>query len=70
MKNNHKQFLSITPNTGTGVEVVDGDLRYALMQFKRLVKRSNKLTEVHERREFVKPSVARRLILERAMNKK
>lgn len=55
------------------VEVeVKGDISNALKRFKGVVYRSNKMKEVYDRREYMKPSRKRRQVLKQAIyrNKK
>lgn len=58
-----REFLSITPGSPTGVNVVEGNISYALQQWKRKVKDSGIMREVYERKEFLKPSVKRRKVI-------
>jgi ribosomal protein S21 len=53
-------------DTGTAVIVQNGDLNTALRLFKQKVKASNKLREVYNRKEYIKPSVKRRQELDKA----
>lgn len=65
---NKKQKLHQTtlPGNGLGVRVIEGDIAYALKQFKRRVKRSGVLKQTFERAEFTKPSITRRAERSRA----
>jgi len=59
---NKKQKLHQTtvPGNGLAVKVADGDIGYALKQFKRRVKKSGVLQKTFDRAEFTKPSVIKR----------
>ena len=63
MSKERKKLLTTIPSHALGVNVVDGDLGYALRTFKRKVKESGVLRELYDRQEFTKPSRARRKIL-------
>ena len=56
MNKKQKLHQTIVPGNGLGVRVVDRDLRYALKQFKRRVKKSGVLQKTFDRKEFIKPS--------------
>ncbi len=49
------------------VEVRNGDINKALKVFKQKVANSNHITELKERREYLKPSVRKRLQKEKAI---
>lgn len=55
-----KELLSIVPGSSVGSNVVDGDLSYAIRNWKRKVKDDGRLREFYNRREFIKPSARRR----------
>lgn len=59
---NRKQKLhqTIVPGCGNAVHVVDGDIGYAVKQFKRQIKKSGVLQKTFDRKEFTKPSVIAR----------
>tara|TARA_R100000664_G_C2658066_1_gene75555 strand:+ start:166 stop:402 length:237 start_codon:yes stop_codon:yes gene_type:complete len=60
MSRRKKEFLSIAPGNKTGVLVVNGDINFALRQFKRIVKKSGTLFEHKNRTHYTKPSTKRR----------
>lgn len=63
MNKKQKQFDCIRPGTSPGIKVPGTsyhDLLYALRTFKQMVKDSDKLEELRERRYFQKPSAKRR----------
>ena len=66
MKRKEKKFKSILPGAGIGVEVVDGDIAFALSQFRKQVKESGIVKEIYNRRQFTKPSVERRTTMLKA----
>ena len=66
MKLQERKLQVITPGVSLGVQVVDGELHYALKEFKRLIKESNKIQEVYEKRYYTKPSVSKRKMLDNA----
>jgi len=60
-----RKELSECPG-GVCAIVHNGDLQSALQVFRRELKQSNKLAEVYRRKEYEKPSVRRRKILNTA----
>ena len=52
--------------TLVSVEVRAGDIGKALKVFKQKVAKSNHIQELKDRREFLKPSVKKRLLKEKA----
>jgi small subunit ribosomal protein S21 len=62
-----KQFYAIVPGHPNAVNVQEGDLVGALRVWKRNVKDSGLLQELHTRKEYEKPSVARRKARQRAV---
>ncbi len=66
MNLNEKKFQQILPGTGTGVNVLDGDIILAIRQFKKNVKDSEKLKYLFSKRHHVKKSDKRRKELDNA----
>jgi ribosomal protein S21 len=62
MSKKKREFLSISPGNPTGVDVVDGDINYALRVWKRNVKDSGIMYELYKRRDYTKPTTARRKV--------
>jgi small subunit ribosomal protein S21 len=60
MNKKQKMHQTTVPGNGLGVRVTDGDIGYALKQFKRRVKKSAVLQKTFDRAEFTKPSVLKR----------
>ena len=60
MSRRKKEFLSIAPGNKNGVLVVNGDINFALRQFKRIVKKSGTLFNYKNRSHFIKPTTKRR----------
>jgi len=60
MNTNSKKFKSITKSRPTSVTVVDGDISYALRQWKRILKDTNSVVECYDRMHYNKPSTSRR----------
>lgn len=67
MKKQKKMEISLAG--GIGANVVDGDLPDAIRHWKQEVKKSNILVETFERREFIKPSIVKKNILNKAKYK-
>lgn len=67
MKKQKKMKISLAG--GIGANVVDGDLPDAIRHWKQEVKKSNILVETFERREFIKPSIVKKNILNKAKYK-
>ena len=61
-----KKLQTIIPGFSTGVNVVDGDISFAMGEFKRVMKDSNKLLSVYDNRCYVKPSVTKRKMIDTA----
>ena len=60
MSRRKKEFLSISPGNKNGISVVNGDIGFALRQFKRVVKKSGILFDYKNRSHFIKPTTKRR----------
>ena len=60
MSRRKKEFLSISPGNKNGISVVNGDINFALRQFKRVVKKSGTLFNYKNRSHFIKPTTKRR----------
>jgi ribosomal protein S21 len=54
---------------GVGVNVIEGDLSFALRAFRQELKISGKIREVFDRQFFEKKSLKRRKIIEKAKYK-
>ena len=55
-----KKIASVLSGAGCGVKVIDGDLGFALRQWKRDTKNSKKIQSLFERQQYIKPSVLKR----------
>jgi len=66
MNKKQKQHQMIVPGQPMGVKVVNGDFTLALKTWKRKLKFSGILDAVKNEKEYVKPSVQRRRLKERA----
>jgi small subunit ribosomal protein S21 len=69
MNKKQKQHQTVVPGNPLAVNVVGTqreDLGFALKSFKRKVKASGILERIKDRKEFVKPSVAKRKQLQNA----
>lgn len=66
MNKHQKQHQSILPGNATAVNVVNHDLSFALRTWKRKVKSSGVLEATKQRKEFIKPCVAKRTQKQRA----
>lgn len=55
-----KQVESTIPGRLNAIQVVNGDLTFALKKFKKLQKDSAIILDCYERKFYVKPSVAKR----------
>ncbi len=64
-----REFLSILPGCPTGVQVYDGDIVFALKQYKRKVKQYKHIKELYDRREYIKPSISKKLTKNTAIHK-
>ncbi len=51
------------------VDVKNGNIEYALKQYKRKVQNSKQIEELRDRKEFTKPSVKKRLQKEETIRK-
>jgi len=60
MSRRQKEFLSIAPGMKSGVSVVNGDINFAIRQFKRVTKKSGILFEYKNRSHFIKPTTKKR----------
>lgn len=69
MTNKRTKRLQTALAGGIGANVVDGDLQFAIKHWKQELKRSNKMVEIFERREYVKPSRIKKDMLSRAIHK-
>jgi len=69
MSKKGKAFKSILPGSPLGVNVVEGDIHYALQTWKRKMKDSGVMKELYKRTEYTKPSKARRKVLLNAIYK-
>jgi ribosomal protein S21 len=58
-----REFQHILPGSPLGALVQGDELNHAIQSWKRRVKNSGLLRELYDRREFVKPSVARRKLI-------
>lgn len=61
-----KELMSIVPGSTIASHVIDGDLSLAMRRIKKLLKVSDKLTEVKDRTEYIKPSMRRKNMLSKA----
>lgn len=55
-----KQIETTVPGKLNAVQVVNGDLTFALKKFKKLQKDSEVILECYQRKFYTKPSVAKR----------
>jgi len=60
MNKKQKDHQSIVPGNSLAVNVINGDIVYALKTWKQKLKQSNKINRLTELREFEKPSVIKR----------
>ena len=67
MNKKQKHHLSILPGTTSGAKVVNKDINFALRTWKKKLKESNTLTNIKDRKEFIKPSVVKRMKLNNAI---
>jgi ribosomal protein S21 len=61
-----KELMSIVPGSFIASHVIDGDLSLAMRRIKKALKTSDKLNEVKDKSEYVKPSVRKKNMLSRA----
>jgi small subunit ribosomal protein S21 len=69
MNKKQKQHQTTVPGNPLAVNVVGNlreDLGFALKAFKRKIKASGILEQIKDRKEFIKPSVAKRKQIQRA----
>jgi len=69
MNKKQKQHQTVVPGNPLAVKVVGTqreDLGFALKAFKRKIKSSGILESVKDRKEFIKPSVKNRKLVQRA----
>ena len=68
MNKKEKKFLALLPGA-IGAKVVEGDLNFAIRLWKQELKNSGVLKAVYSNREYVKPSIVRKEILDRAKHR-
>jgi hypothetical protein len=68
MNKKEKRFLSLLPG-GIGARVVDGDLGLAIRVWKQELKNSGKVKTLFDKREYVKPSILRKELLDKAKHR-
>lgn len=66
MKLHEIKIKQVVPGTGTGINVIDGELNAALREFKKQVKESDKLKLVFQNKFYVKPSDKKRKMVNEA----
>ena len=67
MNKKQKHHQSVLPGTTSGAKVVNRDINFALRTWKKKLKDSDVLTQVKNRKEFIKPSVVKRIKLNNAI---
>jgi small subunit ribosomal protein S21 len=67
MNKKQKYHQSILPGTTSGSKVVNRDINFALRMWKKKLKESDVLNDVKSRKEFIKPSVIKRMQLNNAV---
>ena len=60
MNKKQKYHQSILPGTTSGSKVVNRDINFALRMWKKKLKESDILTQLKDKKEFLKPSVINR----------
>jgi ribosomal protein S21 len=60
MNKKQKHHQSLLPGTTSGAKVVNKDINFALRIWKKKLKESNILSDIKDRKEFIKPSVVKR----------
>jgi small subunit ribosomal protein S21 len=66
MNKRQKNHKSIIPGNGTAVSVVNKDLSFALRTFKTKIKESKILDKFKNNQTFTKPSVKRKIQIDKA----
>lgn len=61
-----KEWACVSPGSAIGVRVPEGDIGFALRQFKKKVKTTKIIKEVFDRRNYTKPSIRRKEIKDAA----
>lgn len=64
-----KKFQDIAPGRLYGATVVDNDINRAIRKWKKVLKDSNIIQEVFDRREYIQDSKKKRKILQTAQYK-
>lgn len=64
-----KELKSILPGSSIGVHVIDGDIAFALRQFKKRIKQTRIMKEVYDRKTYTKPSILRKQQKQSAVHK-
>ena len=67
MNKKQKHHQSILPGTTSGAKVVNKDINFALRIWKKKLKESNILSDIKDRKEFIKPSAVKRMKLNNAI---
>jgi len=65
MKLQDKQLATIIPGS-IGVNVIDGDLSYAMREFKKQIKDTEVIQNLYNNKYYTKPSVSKRKMLDNA----
>lgn len=68
MNKKEKRFLTLLPGN-IGATVVDGDLGLAIRVWKQELKNSGIVKTLYEKKEYVKPSIRRKEILNKAKHR-
>ncbi len=67
MNKKQKYHQSVLPGTTSGSKVVNRDINFALRMWKKKLKESDVLNDVKSRKEFIKPSVIKRMQMNNAV---
>lgn len=66
MNKRDKKLASPIQGFGLGVNVIGGDIKFALREFKRQVKKAGLIDELYRRKFYEKPSSKRKKVVEDA----
>jgi len=61
MNKKQKEHQSVIPGHSLGANVVNGDLGFAIRTWKKKLKDSEILDKIKSKKEFIKPSVTKRI---------
>lgn len=65
--NKHEKKRRMQLPGGLGANVIEGDLSSAIRHWKQDLKNSGIMKKLYEKREFIKPSILRKRIMEKAI---